>query len=389
MNFFLILLISAIIIIAFFSGVVIEHYQILQFEELKFYLNPLMEPQIIKTSEIHNDDEDKILERISIHSEQDLIQKRSEMIDYIWMGSGFPTADPRIEYNVKVNDFDDLTNLQKIDKFTVGMDFGKNANKFLKSTESEMISISYLFHAKNPKKTLIVYHQGHGEQSILDDKKIVEFFLGDGYSVLMFSMPAREENNEPIVDTYRFGKLKLSTHNHFQLVDNEFFHPIKFFLEPIAVTLNHIEENYDYQSVHMIGLSGGGWTTVVYSALDPRISQSYSIAGAFPMYMRDKNTLGDYEQTIPNFYEIVNYEELFVMDAYGHGRKALQIFNYNDPCCFQAETYEKSPYESAINKKLIEIGSGEFKVILDKSANGHIISDFTLEVILSEIENYS
>jgi len=380
------LIVGVVGIAVFSSGMLAGYYQIPPSEELKSYLKPLMKSKNIITSEIY-DNENRISERISLYSETDVKQKRSEMINYIWMGSGLPTKYPEIDADVQIKNFSDIQSLQKIDKFTVSMDFGENENKFLQSRESDMFSISYLFHAKNPKKTLIIYHQGHGEESISDDKNIIKIFLDEGYSVLVFSMPAREENNEPIVDTQRFGRLKLSTHNHFQIIDNEYFHPIKFFLEPITVTLNYVEKQTDYENIHMLGLSGGGWTTVVYSALDPRISQSYSVAGAFPMYMRDKNNLGDYEQTISEFYSIVNYEELFVMSGFGHGRKSTQIFNYNDPCCFQAEVYEKSPYEEIINKKLSDLGSGEFRVVLDRSAKTHEISNFALKTIISEIEN--
>lgn len=386
MNSLQYLIIGVIGIGTFCSGMLVGYYQIPPFGELKFYFEPLVESKNVIISEIY-DDENRMSERISFYSEMDLIQKRSEMIDYIWMGSGFPTKYPEIDDDVQIDNFDDIQSLQKIDKFTVRMDFGENANKFLRSVDSEMISISYLFYAENPKETLIVYHQGHGEQSISDDKNIVKFFLDKGYSILVFSMPAREQNNEPIVDTAKFGRLKLSTHNHFQVIDNEYFHPLKFFLEPIAVTLNYVEKYSDYENIHMLGLSGGGWTTVVYSALDPRISQSYSVAGAFPMYMRDKSNLGDYEQTISEFYSIVNYEELFVMSGYGHDRKSTQIFNYNDPCCFQAEIYEKSPYGELINNKLSDLGAGEFRVVLDRSAKTHEISDFALKTIISEIEN--
>jgi len=378
-----------IAIVAFGCGIFIGNYKIISFDKLNI-LEPNMAPSNnlqINHSQLY-DDEHTILERISINSEEELLQKRHEMIDYIWLGSGFPTWYPtNVEPGIKMSNFDNIENLETINKFTVVMDFGKDENKFLKSKES-VTSISYLFQAKNQKNDLIIYHQGHAEQSISDSRNVIKFFLDNGYSVLVFSMPLREENNEPIVDTISFGKLKLATHNHLAIIDNEFFHPIKFFVEPIAVTLNYITKNYDYQHIHMMGISGGGWTTIVYSALDPRITNSYPIAGAFPLYMRQTiSDLGDYEQMVIDFYEIVSYEELFVMDGYGENRKSIQFFNYNDPCCFQAETYNKSPYGEVINEKLTQLGMGQFGVILDKTAIRHEVTDFTLESILSEIEN--
>ena len=39
------------------------------------------------------------------------------------------------------------------------------------------------------------------------------------------------------------------------------------------------------------------------------------------------------------------------MGGYGDDRKFIQIFIYDDPCCFQAEKYEHIPYENIINEK--------------------------------------
>ena len=41
----------------------------------------------------------------------------------------------------------------------------------------------------------------------------------------------------------------------------------------------------------MIGISGGGWTTTVYPAIDTRISESFSVAGSLPLSLR--NTIED------------------------------------------------------------------------------------------------
>ena len=66
-------------------------------------------------------------------------------------------------------------------------------------------------------------------------------------------MPGKGMNNEPILEFERFGKLRLNSHNHFNLIDNEYFHPLKFFVEPIIVSLNYIEQNFDYDDYYMVG----------------------------------------------------------------------------------------------------------------------------------------
>ena len=242
----------------------------------------------------------------------------------------------------------------------------------------------YLFTPTISNKKLVIYHQGHAEQDFLVDKTKISEFLDNGFSVLMFSMPGQGMNNEPVLEFERFGKLLLDSHNHFILIDNEYFHPVKFFVEPIIVSLNYIEQNLDYDNYYMVGLSGGGWTTTLTSALDHRISKNYSIAGSFPLYMKsDRLNFGDYEQSKPELYSIATYEELYIMSSFYTDQRSVQIFIYNDPCCFQAELYEKFPYSNVIQDRLEILGNeGDFSVFLDSSTNKHEISDRVLNLIL-------
>ena len=51
----------------------------------------------------------------------------------------------------------------------------------------------------------------------------------------------------------------------------------------------------------MVGLSGGGWTTNLLSAIDDRIRYSFSVAGSMPIYYRLEASMGDIEQFLPEF----------------------------------------------------------------------------------------
>ena len=137
----------------------------------------------------------------------------------------------------------------------------------------------------------------------------------------------------------------------------------------------------------MVGISGGGWTTILYSAIDERVSQSYSVAGSYPLHLRyEAKNLGDYEQNNPDIYQISNYLELYIMSSSGNERKLVQLFIYDDPCCFQAELYEKFSYGNTIQDKLEILGNeGKFSVFLDNSTNQHEISDYALNLILDEM----
>jgi len=154
------------------------------------------------------------------------------------------------------------------------------------------------------------------------------------------------------------------------------------------VSLNYLDENFDFDSYYMMGISGGGWTTVLFSAIDDRISQSYSIAGTIPIFMRsDSKNIGDYEQIIPELYNISNYLELYIMGSYGSERKLVLIYNEFDPCCFPGELYDRFPFGDILKLNLEKIGEGEFDIIIDQEQNKHIISKEIMLTIISSIND--
>ena len=159
---------------------------------------------------------------------------------------------------------------------------------------------------------------------------------------------------------------------------------MKLFVDPIQINLNFLDKEYNFKQYSMIGLSGGGWTTVIYSAIDERISNSFSVGGSMPIYLRiAERDMGDYEQTNIDLYQNVNYLELYVLSAYGDDRKHVQIFNKNDPCCYSGNGYET--YELVIKDKMLQLGKGNFQIFVDDTNNLHKISDTAREFILKTI----
>ena len=378
----------AFVLLAGFSyGTVVGHYEVFPFEILS------LTKQIISGSD-QNISEDrlqisqkisKISEHITINNFEDIQQKRKQLIEYIWVNESFPSNKLPQSFQQNIIDpiFSDMVNLSQIDSFTVVMDYG-------------MDSTSYLFIPKESNNKLVIFHQGRATQANSDpnshtfnrDKEIIQNFLNHNYAVLIFSMVGKGMNNEPIIELERFGTVTLNSHNHFELLESENFHPIKFFIEPVIITLNQVEKNYLFNSISMVGLSqGGGWSAVVIPAIDPRITESYSVAGSFPIWMSSSpSNFGDYEQTIPEFYKIANYEELYIMGAYGEGRKLVLFYNEFDPCCFSGHIYKQFPFKTIIQERL-KILEGEFDVIIDEGQDKHVISDFTLNQIFSSLES--
>ena len=103
-----------------------------------------------------------------------------------------------------------------------------------------------------------------------------------------------------------------------------------------------------------------------------------------PFYLRvNDRDIGDYEQTNTDLYQNVNYLEFYVLSGYGEGRKHIQIFNENDPCCFSGNGYET--YEFIIKDKISQLENGDFQVFVDNTHNEHKISDTALEYIIKNI----
>ena len=136
--------------------------------------------------------------------------------------------------------------------------------------------------------------------------------------------------------------------------------PFRFFLEPIVRCLDYVEAHYNYDEIDMIGLSGGGWTTTVYAALDQRIKRSFPIAGSVPNYLRvGFEGLGDEEQDDPGFYSIANYCELYVMGSYGADRGQLQILNRYDSCCFYGTRHTN--WVDSVQQAVSKLGLGKYE----------------------------
>ena len=200
-------------------------------------------------------------------------------------------------------------------------------------------------------------------------------------------MPLLGPNNQSTVELPRIGKLKMTSHGHMKLLSPESGHPVKYFIEPVIIALNYINETFDYSSVSMVGISGGGWTTTLAAAVDTRIGYSFPVAGSYPIYLRSNSQRdwGDYEQNVPELYKNVNYLELYVLGSHGENRKQIQIINQFDSCCFAGVKWQT--YKDIVRKRVHQLGSGEYDLFMDSSHQEHLISDMTMIRILDELKS--
>jgi len=323
---------------------------------------------------------------VTVHSRRDVQRRRRELIRYLWGDSGFPNR--RLPDTVLTNVASPargLTNLSQVDELRVNLAPG-------------LEGLAYHVLPLRPNGGLVVVHHGHA--CSFDDaagpgdvgyglQRTMNALLREGYGVLGVFMPR-----------LRPGDCR-GDHESLFRGTNAVGNPLRLFLETTAVGLNHAREQGRnraagaprYGEFHMVGLSGGGWTTTVYAALDPSIRCSVPIAGSIPLYLRSGGSVGDREQFDPGFYRLAGYPDLYILGASGAGRRQIQILARRDDCCFgeaqhDARTagaaYEPAmrAYEGRVQVGLRETGRGEFRLVIDETAPSHMISHHAIEDVL-------
>ena len=290
---------------------------------------------------------------VRVQTPEDVRSTRAALIDYLFGSPSLPATLPV--------DHGDRT-------YTVTMENG-------------ITSLVRLREPANPNGRLVLYHAGHGGYGAPDELVVNELVAG-GDTVLVFEMPLIGVNAAPIHLDLPNGQVTLTRHDHMAfLAGVTTGSPIRYFIEPVIVMLNAFAPHYD--DISMIGLSGGGWTTTIAAAIDPRIDRSYQAAGTLPMAIRfaREDSWGDYEQVDPGLYAIADYPDLYVLGAVG--RRQIQVLNLHDPCCFGGD--HRSVYEPQVQAAVKAAGGGSFSVYLDQENTEHSISRAALAAIEADI----
>ena len=180
--------------------------------------------------------------------------------------------------------------------------------------------------------TLVVLHQGHDQPPCLLPDPLVDFdgtidWLNQlGYDVANHMMPTYQAN--------ALNPLNVSCdHAFFEQFAAQGAPFMRVFLEPVVRTINYALGELGYKRIVMAGLSGGGWSTVLLSAIDPRIALAVPLAGSLPCDFQ--HTSWDSEQfCTQGWAQIANYSSLYVLGALEPNRTHVQVLHEQDPCCF-------------------------------------------------------
>jgi hypothetical protein len=327
-------------------------------------------------------------DNITVTNLAEVASRRQSLIRYIWGNDGWPTNRSLTLVQGHCWDFyeglnTEEGNLDRVDLYACPL-----------AVEAGLDSWIFHFVPRRANGRLFIVHTGHFLGGFMDQDitvnadgqspgLVIPALLKEGYAVLAVDMP---------LYTCGVGLPKRVSLGDRQEVDlwghddmfRYFDRPLRYFVEPVVAAVNTLQELYAYRHIYMAGLSGGGWTTTLCAALDPRIERSFPVAGSMPNYLRiGFEGLGDAEQDDPGFYRIANYEELYVMGAAGSNRLQLQILNLNDDCCFFGTRHTN--WVDEVTSVADGLGGGTYRFWSDDTHVGHKVSPAALTRILAAL----
>jgi len=309
---------------------------------------------------------------ITIGSEADVDAMRSRLIGIIWGTPALPRDLPVVEKCfLGASDraaFDSAAS--SVETLVTRMDAG---------IESRALH----FVPRNGNGEVVLLHEGHAPFRLRTHQ--IASLLGSGYGVIVLWMPLQPPNPQLDVRLETGELIRLETHGQLAFLSPEHGHPVQYLLEPVIRALNFVERSGRYRRVSMIGMSGGGWATVMVAAVDPRVTTSVPIAGSLPLYLRtrDPNDWGDWEETLPEIYRRVGYLDLYVLGGHGCGRSQLQLFLEHDTCCYGGTAPDS--YAPVVRDAVSALGAGSFDVVIDHHYRGHDISPLAWRTALDAL----
>lgn len=310
-------------------------------------------------------------DRIRIKNEQDVVTYRNILIEAIWGKEGIPynSLPDSIIPDIKDSLFIGFKNLKRVDCLIDSLEYGFASTIF------------HLIPENNDRNETVIYHHGHEGEDYSAGIPTYKLLVENGFHVISIHMPLKGRNNSPEINTSTTGRMKKLNHDILMFLER----PYPLFFTPIRTSINYIIKDYQIDKFSMVGLSGGGWSTQLYTAMDTDVLKSYSIAGSTPIEIKLQNfeDLGDLEQYDPRIYSKISYPEIYILGSIGPGRRRIQILNKYDPCCFKSDNadYFKKPVLDIV----ASLGSGYYSFVVDTTHHDHKISRFAREIILNDL----
>ncbi|MBI08815.1 MAG: hypothetical protein CMM55_04755 [Rhodospirillaceae bacterium] len=305
---------------------------------------------------------------ISIRDSQSRSAKHRALIHAIWGEKGvFPLKrSAEISEVAAPPGLANLDGLAKTERLRIPIDYG-------------YASYVYILGPVTPNGRLFLYHHGYAGE-FAQAAEFIQRALKAGDTVAAFNYPGYGENQFPAHYFKKFGWQAPTWDRILTFADN----PIRFYVEPVVVTLNYAVKSKLYAHFDIAGFSAGGWIAGLAAAVDRRLRHVFTISGGYPLYLRAGAEVN--QSAPPQYYgpllRSVNYLDQYVLAASGPGRRLIQIFNRFDRCCFR-NTLGKL-YEPAVRAAVDRVDSGgAFLVLIDESHADHKVSSWALDRIFA------
>jgi dienelactone hydrolase len=191
-------------------------------------------------------------------------------------------------------------------------------------------SSAILYEPENPggKTPAILYVEGHGPSG-----KVQEFAQKACINFAQRGMVALS------LEWIGMGELaqKQNAHDYGAQLDLVGANALGLFYLAMRRGLDYLAElpQVDPSRLGVTGLSGGGWQTIVLSALDPRVAVMVEVAGFGSLESNITHPVDtdEIEETPTDFLAGEDYTNLVALRA---PRPTLLIHNAEDDCCFRA-----------------------------------------------------
>lgn len=317
---------------------------------------------------------------IHVNAPADVTAVRNSLIDQIFHTPSLDTTKlPVFDYNYTDSVWAAMQNMGPIQAMNVPLKFGANS----KIWQFKPV----VYRNINGGKCGFIVNAGHGQVAVWAPfQYLIERLIYSGCEVTAIDMPFSGQNQSTLINT-GYGRVQVINHAQLHQVKTPSFSPLQWFMEaPLAIVNDYT--NRGITNIGMTGLSGGGWTTDLYAAIDPRIKISYSIAGSMPLYMRNWVTpmsLGDWEQAEISSLG-VDYQDLYILASNGAGRRHANLYIVNDDCCFGG--YAANHFAPATQAAVTGLGAGSFSVAFDTTVSTHTVSPWTVSWITTDLASW-
>jgi hypothetical protein len=289
----------------------------------------------------------------SARTDEELATLRSSLRTAIWP-SGYPTDGMTTTETIADPLSESPTNLDHVTKHTITLTNPRTA-----ATINPVRSI-HLWVPTAPNGTLVIFHRGHSSTwNELGMNSAIKSLVEANYVVAGVTMPMKLDDTLTLHNNkgYRTGNAT----------------DLSWFLDPAIRVINHYIGTYS--TVYMVGLSGGGWTTDLVTALDTRVSRGVNCSGSLPL-VNFNDSSRDYEQQLGGLTAQVDYTDLYLL-ATSNSRRYKQVLIKKDSALFDWGFYFLRPYEEAI-----QYYTDQFSISWDDTVTAHQLSAAGRQIVL-------